>query len=119
MTRNFGQRLLWHMGEHVGDRKRAIFGEHSVWKCQQEFAAVWRQTLDRMRNAGWEIPQIAGSDIGGEVMAVVVDRGDARVAGEHEGPLGFLVPMQFTHAAGIEPHIDAGDASSRRAILAA
>ena len=28
---------------------------------------------------------------------------------EHVGPLGGLVPMQLAHAAGIEPHVDAGD----------
>lgn len=55
-----------------------------------------------------EIPKIALRDVGDEVLAVVVDGGDARVAGEHDRPLGLLVPMQFSDAAGFEPHVDAG-----------
>jgi hypothetical protein len=39
------------VGKQVGDRKRAVLGELAVRKRQQEFAAVVRQALDRVRDA--------------------------------------------------------------------
>src|SRR3954465_8095793 len=67
-----------------------------------------------MRNAGGEIPEVAGLHVVGEIVSVVVDGGDARFAGQNERPFGFLVPVQFADAAGIEPHVDAGDGSGDR-----
>ena len=67
-----------------------------------------------MRNTGGEIPKVAWSDVGDEIMAVGVDRGDARGAVKHERPFGLLMPMQLTHAAGIEPHVDARDGGRDR-----
>ena len=34
-----------------------------------------------------------------------------RAAVKHVGPLGGLVPMQFAHAAGVQPHVHPGDVS--------
>ena len=62
-----------------------------------------------MRNARREIPQIADADVIDEIAPLRIDRGDARGAVEHVGPFGRLVPMQLAHAAGIEPHVHAGD----------
>ena len=36
-------------------------------------------------------------------------RGDARAAVQHVGPFGSLVPMQLAYAAGVQPHVHAGD----------
>ena len=57
-----------------------------------------------------KIPQIADADVINEVAALRIDRGDPRGAIQHVGPLGLLVPMQLAHAAGIQPHVHAGDA---------
>src|SRR5258708_19088881 len=62
-----------------------------------------------MRNARWEIPEIADADIVDEVVSVGIDGGDARAAVEHVSPFGGLVPMKLAKGAGIEAHVDAGD----------
>jgi len=62
-----------------------------------------------VRDALGEVPEVADADIVDELAALLVDRGDAGAAIEHVGPLGGLVPMQLAHAAGVEPHVDAGD----------
>ncbi|MEJ1231403.1 MAG: hypothetical protein WDM88_13350 [Galbitalea sp.] len=41
-------------------------------------------------------------DVVDEGAALVVDRADAAAAGEHVGPLGLLVPVQFPDRAGLE-----------------
>ena len=75
----------------------------------KKLGAVGTETLDRMRDARREIPQVADADVVDEIAPLRIDRGDARGAVEHVGPFGGLVPMQLAHAAGIEPHVDAGD----------
>ncbi len=80
----FRQRAGVVVGEQVGDRKRAVFRKLAVRKRKEELAAFVRQSLDRMGNAGGEIPEVARSDIGNEIVAVIVDRCDASLAGQHE-----------------------------------
>ena len=62
-----------------------------------------------MRDALGEVPDVADADVVDELAALLVDRGDAGAAVDHVGPFGGLVPMQLAHAAGVEPHVDAGD----------
>ena len=50
-----------------------------------------------------KIPKIADVDIVDEVAPLRIDRGDARLAIKHVDPFGLLAPMQFTHAAAIQP----------------
>jgi hypothetical protein len=86
-----------------------VLGEGAVGECQQEFAAVGRQALNRMRNTGRKEPQITGLDVIDEIMAVLIDGSDASLAGDHERPLRLLVPMQLANTAGSEPHVDPRD----------
>ena len=104
-----GQHLGRRVLEPVAEQEGVVLVEVAVVEHQQELAAVGTEALDRMRDAGGKIPEIADADVVDEVAALRVDRGDARGAVEHVGPLGLLVPMQLAHAAGIEPHVDAGD----------
>ena len=97
------------MGEPVGDRERAVFAEVPVVEDEQELAAVALQALDRVRDAGREVPQVPFADVVLEGAAFLVDGGDPRPALEHEGPLGRLVPVQLADPAGLEPHVDQGE----------
>jgi hypothetical protein len=72
-------------------------------------AAVLAQALDRMRDAGGEVPEVADTDIVDEVVARGVDGGDPRLAIQHVGPFRLLVPMQLARAAGVQAHVHAGD----------
>ena len=105
--------LRQHVGRHVLDpvaeQEGVVLVEIAVVEHQQKLGAVGTETLDRMRDARREIPQVADADVVDEIAALRIDRGDARGAVEHVGPFGGLVPMQLAHAAGIEPHVDAGD----------
>jgi hypothetical protein len=61
---------------------RSRLRERSVVERQQELAAVRLQPLDGMRDAGGEIPEVAGTHIGDEVAAVLVGRDDLCAAGQ-------------------------------------
>src|SRR4051794_18224800 len=62
-----------------------------------------------MRDAGREVPDVALGDVVDEAASVLVDRREARAAGQHVAPLGLLVPVHLAHAAGLEAHVDAGE----------
>jgi hypothetical protein len=95
--------------EPVAEQEGVVLGEAAVVEHQQELAAVGLEPLDRMRAALGEVPDVADADVVDELAALLVDRGDAGAAVYHVGPFGGLVPMQLAHAAGVEPHVDAGD----------
>src|ERR1700761_2059041 len=59
-----------------------------------------------MRHAAREIPEVTDAHIVDEIVAILVNRGDAGGAIQHIGPLGLLVPMQFADTAGVQPHFD-------------
>jgi hypothetical protein len=103
------QHLGRHMLEPVADQEGIVFVEVAIVEDQEEFTAVGIEPLDRVRNARREVPEIADAHVINEIAAVRVDGGDAGGAVKHVGPLGGLVPMQLTHAAGIQAHVDAGD----------
>jgi hypothetical protein len=96
----------------VGDQEGIIFVEVTVIEREKEFAAVRIETLDRVRNACREIPEIGDAHIIDEIPPLRIDRGDAGGAVKHVGPFGLLVPMQLAHAAGVEPHVHARDGRS-------
>ena len=110
-----GQDLFRSVGEPVGERERVIFAEVAVVEDEQELAAVALKSLDRVRDAGREVPQVPFADIVLEGAAFLVDGGDPRPALEHEGPLGRLVPVQLADPAGLEPHVDQGKGLRRAA----
>ena len=93
----------------VREKHCRIFRKVSVVEDQQEFGAIRIQSLDRMRNSGRKIPEIAFLHVGHEAAAVGINRGDPRVSVEHDGPLAGCVPVQFADAACGEPHIHACD----------
>src|SRR5215470_5529569 len=60
-----------------------------------------------MWHAAREIPQVADSHLVDEIAAFLIDRGDARSAGQHECPLRLLVPVQLADTASVQPHLNA------------
>ena len=95
------------MGEPVGDQERLILVEVAVVEDEQELATVALQSLERVRDAGREVPDVALADIVLEGATVLVDGGDPHPALEHEPPLVRLVPVHLADRAGLEPHVDA------------
>ncbi len=93
--------------EPVGEQERFVLREVAVVEDEQELAALL-QSLNRVRYAGGEVPQVADPHVVDEVRPILVDGGDTAAAGEHVGPLRLLVPVQLTDAAGLEAHVDPG-----------
>ena len=54
--------------------------EASSSALEKKFAAVGIKPLNRVRNSGWKIPQIAHADVVDEISSVGIDGGDARGA---------------------------------------
>ena len=111
--RRHAEILAQHLGRHVlepvAQQERAVLVEVAVVEDQKEFAAVGAEPLDRMGNAAGKIPEIANADVVDEVAALGVDRGDAGRPVKHVGPFRLLVPVQLADAAGVQPHVHAGD----------
>ena len=127
LQRDILERLGWHaeiLGQHIGRRVRHPVGgrqcvelrRSTIVEGEHELAAVRTEPLQRMRQAGRKIPKIALSHIGNIRTTFHVEHGYAAVAVGHDRPLGLLVPMQFTDAAGGEPHVDAGNLAGDREV---
>ncbi len=105
--------LAEHLGrgvlEPVAEQERIVLVERSVVEHEQELAAVGPQALDGVRNARREVPEIADADVVDEAVALRIDGRYACGAVEHVSPFRGLVPMQLTHAAGVQAHVDARD----------
>jgi len=99
--------------EPVGQQEGLVLREVAVVEHQQELAPLMK-ALDRVRDAGGEVPQVAQTDVVDEVAPVLVDGADACTAGEHVGLFGLLVPMQLSDTAGFETHIHAGELGGNR-----
>ncbi len=84
-------------------------GSVTLIETDKEFAAVRANPLQRVRQAGGEIPKVALFHVGDIRPAEFVENGDAAIAIGHVGPLGELVPVHLADAAGGQPHVDAGD----------
>ncbi len=95
------------MFKPVRQQESAVFIESTVIKGQQELTAVQPQSLNRVRNARREIPQITHANIVHEPGAVGIKRRDAGVAIGHVGPFALFMPVQLTNAPCIEAHIHA------------
>ena len=91
-----------------------ILGGLAFIKAYQELASVGAEALQRMRQAGGEIPKVAFFQVGDIRSAHFVERGDAAGAVGHVGPFGELVPVHLADAAGRQPHVDAGDGFRNR-----
>ena len=81
VDRDVGERLLGHaevLGQHVaggvrepvGDQERLVLGEVAVVEDEQELAALL-QPLDRVRDPGREVPEVARADVVDEVAALL------------------------------------------------
>src|SRR6202043_1504068 len=91
------------LGEDIWRRMREPFryqeggelGGLAFIETDKEFAAVRAEPLQRMRQAGGEIPEIAFLHIGDIGSAQFVENGDSASAVGHVGPLCKLVPVHF------------------------
>ena len=104
-----GQHLGRRVLEPVAEQERVVLVEVAIVEDQQEFAAVGAEPLDRMRNAAGKYQRSPTPTSSTKLRPCGVDRRDARGAVKHVGPFGLLVPMQLAHAAGVQPHVHAGD----------
>src|SRR5947209_8196695 len=104
------------MGEPVGHEQRVELACVAVVKADDKFTTVRAETLQRMWQAGREIPEVARIDIGNVWPPHSVESGHAATAISHDGPLSCLVPMQLSDAACREPHVDASDRVRNREI---
>src|SRR5882724_2824599 len=102
------------MRHPLREKERIVFRKYSLIESQQKLASVWPQTLDRVRKASWEIPQIALADVVDKNRPVRIEQGNACISVEHNGPLIGCMPMQFAKATRGEAHVDAGDLRRRR-----
>jgi hypothetical protein len=93
--------------EPVGDQERLVLGEVAVVEHEQELRPLVER-LDRMREPGWEVPQIAGRDVIEKQPTLLVEDAHPAAAGDHVRPLGLLVPVKLPDAARGQSHVDAG-----------
>ena len=100
---NIRRRVRQPVGEHQG----VEFGGPPVIEREHEFGTVRPQSLQRVGQAGREIPQVAGLHVGHLGAAQFVQYRNPTVAVRHDGPLGLLVPVQFADAVRPQAHIDA------------
>src|SRR6202043_365733 len=102
-----GQDIRWGVRDKIGHQERIELRCPSFIEGEDKFGAVLADTLQRMRIAGRENPQLALVDIGHISLPHRVEDGDAACAACHIGPFGKLVPVQFAYAAPRQPHVDA------------
>ena len=94
------QHLARGVVEPVGDQERLVLGEVAAVEHEQELDAVLER-LDRVRQPGREVPQVADPDVVDEQPALLIEDADTTAAGDHVGPLGLLVPVQFADPPGV------------------
>jgi hypothetical protein len=104
-----GENLPRRMRQPVRELKRRVRVEVAVVVDEQHLAAVVGEALDRVRDAGREVPDVTLAHVVLEGAQLRVDGGDPRPTGDHVGPLGLSVPVQLADRAGLEPHVDGGD----------
>src|SRR5207237_189079 len=71
-------------------------GKTAIVKHQQELGSVALQALNRVRDAGGKVPQVAFRKILDEAFAVAVNSSEAHAPVEHNPPFRCFVPMQLT-----------------------
>lgn len=100
------QNALGSQTHPVGKQEGRVLGEVAVVKDEEEFCAIGRKTLERVRVARGEVPEVALLKVVYKATALGVECSDADLAFEHVGPFGLLVPMEFTNDAFLEAHVD-------------
>src|SRR5258708_2799063 len=96
------------MRQPFRDKECIVLRKHALIEDQEELASVWPQSLDRMRKASREIPQIALAHVVDKDRPVKIQYCDAGISIEHDGPFIGCMPMQFAKAASRQAHVDAG-----------
>lgn len=120
MQRDILEALGWHCEVHgknfrrcvchpFVDEQRVVFRRVAVVEAEDELAAVLADTLQRVRQAGGEVPQASLVHVLDVGAAVLIDGGDAARALGDEGPFGKYVPVQLANAAARQAHIYASD----------
>ena len=89
------------MRHPIGEQKCFFLGKVAVVEDEQELATVALQSLNRVRNAGREIPKVTFADVVLECAAFLIDRSNPRPAFKHVSPLGRLMPMHLSYPAGL------------------
>src|SRR5438105_1861132 len=69
----FGQNFFRSMGHPVAEQEGRLLGEVAVVENEQEFTAVGLESLDRVRDSGREIPQVALADVVLEGVRILVN----------------------------------------------
>ena len=103
----FGDDVRGRVRHPVGEEDGLVFGKVAVVEDEHELGAVGRKSLNGVRNAGREVPEIAFFDVGYKTFSIAVDARNARAAVEHVGPLRGGVPVELADAAGGEAHVHA------------
>lgn len=93
----------------VGKQHSLIFRKIAIVEDKKEFTTVRIQALNGMQDTSGEIPEIAFADVGDKALAFNIEPGDARVAVQHDRPLGSSVPVQFAYASRGQSHVDTGN----------
>jgi hypothetical protein len=101
----FRQYFGRQMRDGIAQQHRFRLGKVAVVENEQEFATVWIETLDRMRNSTREKPEIVLLYVGDKTLALRIDCRDPCRPVKHDGPLGGRVPMQLPHTASGESHV--------------
>jgi hypothetical protein len=86
------------MRQPFREEHRAVFREGSLIEDQKELCSIRSQTLDRMRKASREDPEVALAYVTDKHRAVGIHYGDASLAIENIGPFIGRMPVQFTEA---------------------
>jgi hypothetical protein len=111
-----GQYFRRRMRKPIRDEERVIFRGLAVVETQEELAPIWSEPLQRMRQAGREVPKITRFHVGDGSPAHFIENRDPAISIRHKAPLGRQVPMHLPYAAGGEPHVDAGDGLGDREV---
>jgi hypothetical protein len=96
------------------DSRRSILRAHTLIKNRQKLRSIRTQSLNGMRVACREDPQIAFANVADEHGSIRVHHSDAGMAVKNISPLIGGVRVQFAVAACGETHVDAGDIFRRR-----
>ncbi len=94
-------------GEH--DARFGLADSYAGGCTGQELGRAASESLKRMRNSRWKIPQVTSGYILHVSRSIQIDGGQPAVSVEHQRPLVRCVPMQFPDSTRRKPHIDAGN----------
>src|ERR1700738_1120244 len=102
------------MREPFRDQEGGELRSLAFIETDEEFAAVRAEPLQRMRQAGGEIPKVAFFYVSDIRPAQFVERGASASAVGNVSPLSKPVPVHLADAASRQPHVDAGDGVRNR-----